>query len=79
MKSNIRKTLDWLDDAFDDITVEMNHGMLPFLLLLGKRKENALDSSTFQQKTLQLQYGHINHNQIKLHYTIEISSLSNEF
>ena len=54
--------------------MEMNHGMLPFLLPLGKQKENTLDSSTSPQKTLQLQYGHINYNQIKPHCTREIAN-----
>ena len=73
-KSDIHKTLDWLNDAFGDTTMEMNHGMLPFLLLLGTQKENTLNSLFFPQKTLQLQYGHINHNQIKPHCTLKIAN-----
>ena len=66
-KSDIHKTLDWLNDTFDDTTIEMNHGMLPFLLPLGTPKEDTLDSSASLQKTRRLKYGHINHNQIKPH------------
>ena len=48
--------------------------MLPFLLTLGKSKHNTSDSSTPQQKTLQLQYGHINHTQSKPYYTGETAN-----
>jgi hypothetical protein len=50
----------------------MNHDMLP-LSSVRKTKRKTLDSLTSSQKTLQLQYGHINHNQIKPHCTLEIA------
>ena len=45
--------LGWQDNTFNDTTIDMKHGMLPFLLPLGKRQENTLDLSSSPQKTLQ--------------------------
>jgi hypothetical protein len=52
----------------------MKHGMLPCFLPSGKPKEKTLDSSTSQQKTLQLKYGHLNHNQIKPYFMLETTN-----
>ena len=71
-KNEIHKTLAWCVDNLSKATVEVNHGMLPFLLPMGKT--NHLDSSDGNENVLRLQYGYVNHNGIDANVALEIAN-----
>ena len=70
--TEIHKTLQWCDNNFSKKNLTINHGMLAFLLPMGK--EVPIDSSTPQQKALRLQYGSVNHNSLNPNVVLEIAN-----
>ena len=71
-KNEIHKTLTWCEDDLSKATVEVNHGMLPFLLPMCNT--NHLDSSNGNENVLRLQYGYVNHNHIDANVALEIAN-----
>ena len=71
-KNEIHKTLTWCEDNLSKATVEVNHGMLPFLLPMGNT--NYFDSFDGNENVLRLQYGYVNHNQINPNVALEIAN-----
>jgi hypothetical protein len=63
-KGDIHKTLEWCKDTFGATVLNINHGMIPFLLPMGDAKNG----------TLRLQYGPVNHNQINPNTALEIAN-----
>lgn len=63
-KEDIHKTLEWCKDTFGATVLNINHGMIPFLLPMGDAENG----------TLRLQYGPVNHNQISPNTALEIAN-----
>lgn len=63
-REDIKENIDWCNRHFNKIPLQINHGMLPFLVPMGGSEDG----------TLRLQYGPVNHNQISQQVALEIAN-----